>query len=375
MNPLVYLRERALGARRRACVSALCAAFFLSQSAPAFAQPAEKAEVAQQNKRVRELFRKGSKALEARKYVEAQKALEEAWSIRQTYDVAAALAQVESELGHYVKAAGYLDFCLKNIAPAESELTLQQLQKAFEEVKQHLAVVRVTVNRDGAEVSIGERVVGTSPLPSDLYLEPGPLSVRARLEGIEAADTLVAEAGGQYAVELSLAEPARPNAAPESAPAPVASPPSLVYERRSTRRDTPSVIPVIVGGSVFLLGVGTGLGLHFAATSNESDADTIRSRTGPNGCATGSADPSDCAALESLAESQDRNRNLSTAGFVVAGAALVGTAVYWFWPRGKSESRQRASGHPAPAPRAAFEPRLSAVALPGLTSVTLSGQF
>jgi hypothetical protein len=377
MNPLVHPGERARRARLRACFAALCAGFLLSQTTVAFAQSPDKAEVAQENKRVRELFRKGSKALESRKYVEAQKVLEEAWSIRQTYDVAAALAQAESELGHYAKAANYLDFCLKNIAPAESEQTLQQLQKAFEDVKQHLAVVRITVNRAGAEVSIGDRSVGTSPLPSDLYLEPGTLSVRARHEGLEATDTLVTEAGGQYSLDLSLAEPARAASTPDPVPAtPVVPPPSTPRDSGLRDGKTPNLVPVVVGGTVLLLGVGTGLGLHFAATSDEQDADKIRARTGPNGCATGSGNSSDCASLESLAESQDRNRNLSTASFVVAGAALVGTAVYWFWPRGKSEERGRATGRsPGAASAGLFEPRLSAAAIPGLTSVTLSGQF
>jgi hypothetical protein len=369
MNSLVHSRERAPRTRVRACFVALCASFLLVQSAPVLAQTPEKGEVAQENKRVRDLFRKGSKALEARKYLEAQKALEEAWSLRQTYDVAAALAQAESELGHYVKAATYLDFCLKNIAPAESEQTLQQLQKAFDDVKTHIAIVRVSVNRDGAEVSIGERSVGTSPLPSELFLEPGTLSVRARHGALEASDTLVTEAGGQYALDLSLAEPTQPAAKLEPVPAaPAVPPPSAPADRGQKEHDTPNLVPVVVGGTVFLLGVGTGLGLHFAATSDSEDADTIRRRTGPDGCATRTADASDCASLQSLAESQDRNRNLSTASFVVAGVALVGTAAYWFWPRGGSEDRSRTAG-------TLLRPRMSAVAVPGLATVTLSGQF
>jgi hypothetical protein len=371
MNSFFESRGRALRARFRASCGALSAVLLFSLTAPAVAQTPDKAEVAQENKRIRDLFRKGSKALEARKYVEAQKTLEEAWSLRQTYDVAAALAQAESELGHYVKAAGYLDFCLKNIAPAESEQTLQQLQQAFEEVKLHIAVVRVSVNRDGAEVSIGERRVGTSPLPSELFLEPGTLSVRARHEGLEASDTLVTEAGGQYALDLSLAAPTSPAAKLEPVPPPTAvAPPSAPVDRGSTDREGPNLVPVVVGGTVFLLGVGTGLGLHFAATSDAEDADAIRKRTGANGCATGSADSSDCASLRSLAESQDRNRNLSTASFIVGGAALVGTAAYWFWPRSKAEGRGRAA-----TAGTSHRPRVSAVAVPGLASITLSGQF
>jgi hypothetical protein len=370
MNSLIHPRERAIRTRVRACIVALCASLSFVESAPLLAQTPEKGAVAQENKRVRELFRKGSKALEARKYLEAQKTLEEAWSIRQTYDVAAALAQVESELGHYVKAATYLDFCLKNIAPAESEQTLQQLQAAFEDVKTHIAIVRVSVNRSGAEVSIGDRSVGTSPLPSDLFLEPGTLSVRARHDGLEATDTLVTEAGGQYALDLSFAEPAQPAAKLEPVPPPAVAPPrSAVDDRGSSEQKTPNLVPVVAGGTVFLLGVGTGLGLHFAATADSEDADEIRDRTGPDGCATGGAESSDCASLRSLAESQDRNRNLSTASFVVAGVALVGTAAYWFWPRGRSEDRGRG------AAGTLLRPRMSAVAVPGLTSVTLSGQF
>lgn len=369
MTAFEFAPRRGPRAPHRALAALLCFALGAAHAAPVWADTADKGSLAQENKRVRELFRKGSKALEARKYHEALRALEEAWAIRQTYDVAAALAQVESELGHYVSAASYLEFCLKNIAPAESEQTLFQLQQAFEEVKRHTAVLRITVDREGAEVSVGERKLGTAPLASDVYVEPGAVVVRARHGGQEVSDTVVAEAGGQYALELSFALVAPPPAPAEQEPVSVVTAPPVGYDRVSRGGRSPSLVPVVTGGTLFLIGVGTGLGLHFAAASNENDADKIRKRTGSNGCSMGSADPADCTTLQSLAKSQDRNRNLSTAGFVVAGAALVGTATYWFWPRDKREARASATRG------ASALPRIDAVAAPGFANITLSGQF
>ncbi|HEY3253450.1 MAG TPA: hypothetical protein VGJ91_05860, partial [Polyangiaceae bacterium] len=93
------------------------------------------------NTRLRSLFRKAAAASQEGKYEEARQLLLDAWTIRQTYDVASSLAQVEIQLKHYRDAAEHLEFCLRNFAPVESEQTLDQAKKAFADVKTRVAGV------------------------------------------------------------------------------------------------------------------------------------------------------------------------------------------------------------------------------------------
>jgi hypothetical protein len=90
---------------------------------------------------------------------------------------------------------------------------------------------------------------------------------------------------------------------------------------------------VIVGGSIVLIGAGLGIGYRVSASSKNDDLETLKQTIGNSGCETGEAAAADCEAAHDAAQSVDTRRNISAAGFVVAGAALVGTAVYWFWPR------------------------------------------
>ena len=96
-------------------------------------------------------------------------------------------------------------------------------------------------------------------------------------------------------------------------------------------------MPAVVGGSLALVGVGLGRGYRLAASSKQDDVNALREETGSDGCATANP-PGACDDLKSAADGVDMRRNVSTAGFVVAGAALVGTAVYWLWPRSKREA-------------------------------------
>ena len=78
--------------------------------------------------------------------------------------------------------------------------------------------------------------------------------------------------------------------------------------------------------------------LHLPMTLSYNDnAKTMLANVGVGGCSNPAIHQSECAALSDKLSSTDRARNWSTAGFVVGGAALVGTAIYWFWPHNSSE--------------------------------------
>src|SRR5690606_16252779 len=101
---------------------------------------------------------------------------------------------------------------------------------------------------------------------------------------------------------------------------------------------SPSLVPVFVGGGLLVAGLAVGVGYRVAAGASKDDLESLQRKTGRDGCKTGTAAAGDCEAQRDAGENVDTRRNLSTAAFVVAGAAAVGTAVYWFWPRSKSSA-------------------------------------
>lgn len=157
-----------------------------------------------ENTRLQALFRKGVTAYEAGKDNEAVKILSEAWAIRQTYDIAGALAQTEISLKHYRDAAEHLDFGLKHFVPGDSEQTLQQMRTAFAEVKTHVATLKISVDRVGAEVLVDARSVGVAPLSGSAFAEPGAHTIEARLAGDKVSQVLSVESGHEYPVSLRL---------------------------------------------------------------------------------------------------------------------------------------------------------------------------
>jgi len=78
--------------------------------------------------RVRSLYRKAAAAFGAGKYEDAQVLLLEAWHLRRSYDVAAALGQAELELKRYRDAAEHLQYAVKNFAPVKSEKNLDTFE-------------------------------------------------------------------------------------------------------------------------------------------------------------------------------------------------------------------------------------------------------
>jgi hypothetical protein len=305
--------------------------------------------VTEENARARELFRRGAAAMKDGKYADARKILLEAWSLRRTYDVASVLGQAELELKLYRDAAEHLDFALKNFAPRESAETLEKVKTGLQTAKLHVAELRISVNEPNAQIWLDGQQVGTSPLLSSLFVATGPHTIEARLDVDRVArQTVDAASGSAYTLDLVLAE--RPVAGPSSGLE--SSPPPMALRDRPS--DSPSLVPVFVSGGLFVAGLAVGIGYRVAAASSHDELEALQAKTGRDGCSTGSAAFANCEAQREAGESVDSRRNVSTAGFFVAGAAAVGTAVYWFWPRSAASAgashkpRFLVSGAPAP---------------------------
>lgn len=306
---------------------------------------------ADEGAKARELFRQGAAAMKDGKFPEARKALLQVWTIRQSYDVAAVLGQAELELKAYRDAAEHLDFALKNLAPRESAETLANIKNGLATAKQHIAEVRLTVNEPNARITIDNTDAGVSPLSGSLYVAPGQHIIQAHLDTDRIAkQTIQASSGSTYTVELTVPPP--PVSGP-SAPGSGLGAAAPAPKQPADRIDTgPSLTPVFIGGGLAVVGAALGIGYRISASSHYDDLQTLKEKNGADGCKNGTALPADCSAQQTAADSVDSRRNISTVSFVVAGAAAVGTALYWFWPRSSAERAAAAnfvvSGAPAP---------------------------
>jgi len=154
-----------------------------------------------------------------------------------------------------------------------------------------------------------------------------------------ARQAIQAAAGSAYTVELTVPPP--PVSGPSSPASGLGAPPPAEPDDGSDAG--PSLTPVFVGGGIALAGAALGIGFRVSAASKEDEVTVLQQRNGRDGCKTGTASAADCEAVKGAADSVDSRRNISTVSFVVAGAALVGTTVYWFWPRSPSERNARRS--------------------------------
>jgi hypothetical protein len=315
----------------------------------------------------RELFRKGAAQMVAGDYEGAHTTLLQAWTIRQTSDVAGALGQVELATQHFRDAAEHLNWSLAHFPPVESEKTLQATRKLLLQAKQHVAQVQISANRDGAEIRIDGAALGVSPLPAPLFVESGEHEITGWLGAQRVTRVIVADNGKEYAINFTFA-PGATSASDSGAAvqasgtiSPTELSPTSMDGHEETHR---SIVPVMVGGAVFALGLGTGIGLALSANSKYDDANALQNLVGPAGCTSATSYPSQCADLRSATKSGDRYQNWSTVGFVAAGAALVATPIYWFWPRKKSTTAS-----------AGMLRHIGASVMPQYSGLSLSGEF
>ncbi len=173
------------------------------------------------NVRVRALFRQAYTAYNAHNYEESRQLLIQAWSIRQTYDVASALAQSEMKVEKYRDAATHLQYCLDNFAPSASEQTFEAIKQAHADAKSHIGTLHITASRDGTAVLIDTQPIGETPLTTPVYVDPGQHEVEFRQGGDSAKQAIMVMAGGDLNVDIPL-EHKPPPAAPEPVVAPKA---------------------------------------------------------------------------------------------------------------------------------------------------------
>lgn len=300
----------------------------------------------------RELFEAGRVLHSKRDYAGAVALYEKAWSKEPSYEIAANLGQAALAIGNQRQAAKYLAYAVAH-APASDEAARDRLERSLERAEKAVARIQVTVNPPGvrATISIDEREVSELDRSQGSYVNGGEHHISVTAPGFAAApQTVTVEPGRKYGVQFDLEEVKRTPVVPGPA-----APASVRHHPTPEPTSNAKEAVVIAGLGLTALAVGTGVFFTYQERSSQDEYVALRvallQEAGgePNFCA--SPPPSRaarCAKLAEVNDSRERERALSTAGFVIAGVAVVGTATAWLlWPEG-GEHQSSAAVVPLP---------------------------
>jgi tetratricopeptide (TPR) repeat protein len=296
---------------RTACYLLTAACLFTAAyplEACAQPKPPVAAQVAQLFEQAQAAFAKGDKQ-------GACDAYKAAWALQKSYDIAGNLGNVEVKLGKYRDAAEHLAFALDNFPPTGEPATQKAIEKKLADVLKEVGRVRVrvTVNdasTSGASVTVNGTPAGTSPIAGTLFVAPGTVVIEAKLPGyLDAHQELAVAKGSEQAVTLALV--------------PLAAP------RRS-------VVPGAVLGGVAGAAAVTGAVLLAVGASKLSTSRSLNQQIAAahDSCVPGHLDPL-CSTLQSTASLSDSLEHAGVAVLIGAGAAAVGSALYFVWPESK----------------------------------------
>ncbi len=292
------------------------------------------------------------------------------WDLKQSYDIAANLGNLELEQGMPRDAAEHLAFALRTVAVGVPEDRVATIRGLLDRARKLVGAATVKVNVAGAEILVDGLAVGRSPLASEIFVDPGKRTIEARLSPYAPAKTVVdVPRASTVPVELVLvlAAPTASGFASASVPTVPTAPPIPTAKPKS-------MIPVGVGVAAAAAGLGVGIVGLVLSASKGGEIDRLHGELAPldtqgntSICATG-APPVQCADLNSAFMARGAFRNLTIAGFATAGAATLATVAWVLIPGAKPAS--------ASPPRDKATPvRASFSAGPSGGSVILSGQF
>jgi hypothetical protein len=288
------------------------------------------------------------------------------WDLKQSYDIAANLGNLELDQGMPRDAAEHLAFALRTVAVNVPEEKVAAIRGLLDRARQLVGTATVKVNIAGAEIFVDGLSVGRSPLTGALFVDPGKRTIEARLSPYVTDKKVVEFArASTVPVELVLSL-AAPVASGSAGAPPVATAPPIVRPK--------SMIPVGVGVAAAAAGLGVGIVGLVLSGSKSGEVSRLQGELTPldtkgnrSVCATG-APPAQCADLESAFIAKGSFRNLAIAGFATTGVATLATLAWVFIPGAKPVAATPGADKPSPV-RASFS------AGPGGGSVTLSGQF
>lgn len=287
-------------------IFAVCAALAGSAlgGAPAWAQgarPPQAAVDAAALQKQREIFTEANKLWDDGKYPQAEQLYLQAWKIKKTFDVAANLGTLEADMNKPRAAAEFLAYALREYPAGGKAQFRDALVKRLVDAQKRIGTLRVRVNKPGAEVMLNGQSTGVTPLPGDLFVEPGTHQMEVKLEGYLPQQVTVTVAKGKTAeVTFTLAPPAGAN--------------------------KKVIVAGAVAGGVAVIAGAVMMGLYAAKGSSAS---SLAKEVKAPGCP---SDPSDatgtCGDLVSALNAQATFGTAGVTLLAAGGAVGLGTLIY-----------------------------------------------
>jgi hypothetical protein len=272
-----------------------------------------------------EHFARGVRLYEEQDWRAALIEFERAVTLAPRFEVLYNVAQCHYQLQDYAGALRAFERYLTDGGGQIEADERARVETTIEDLRGRVAQVRVETNVSGAEITVDDVVVGTTPLSEALLVSEGRRRVAASKPGFVPFSRFVDLAGRDTtAVNLVLAPIAMPTAAPAAAAAPPPATPSPPTPPRGTR----SVAPGLVALGIGAVGVGVGAAFGLVAVDNRNDLDRM--------CSDRACPPAAQGQISAL----QRDAVISTVGFAV-GAAGVAAGAAWllFAPgRGRTDS-------------------------------------
>ena len=322
--------------RLRLFVAPLLLAASVLGAPPALAQTKPAAPSKPAPPKPAEIARSAQEVCERGDTQEAITALASALTQKTDPDIAAALAYCEVKTGRWAAAADHLQIALRGAPEGPAR---KALEDRLTEARAHVGMLTITVNVELADVFVGNRFVGQSPLGGAVFADPGKNVVSVKKTNFDESEQAVeVPRQGTAAVKIELAPGGHtPNP----------------YARQTRTR-----VPFYVLGGVGLVAVGTGAALFAAALSKGAAANDLLVEL--KTCQPAQVG---CKTLKSLRSGHDTYVNLGT-GALAGGGALLGAAVlYGVW----------AFAGAAPSSTGALT--LTPVATPSGGGVWMTGRF
>jgi hypothetical protein len=280
------------------------------------------------------LLRQADAALKDKQLLEALATWRAAWALKQTDFVACNIGRAERLAGSAREATEFLTLCLQ-LSPApttpDEKRRLGQFAADLKHVRSQVAALTIAASESGASIRIDDRGIGQSPLPGEVFVEPGEHRISAALEGYEHAQvTINVHAGEARTVPIVLTK---------STPrAKAMAPPLVPLARWATPPEEPpdpSTAWIVSGVSLATVGVGLGIGLLVArgdvGETGLANRQDVRLRL-LNNCTPSEPDEA-CSGYISAEQSRAMMKGAAAVSFVAGGLAAAATIGYVLFPR------------------------------------------
>lgn len=355
----------------------------------------------------RERFKEGVSYFDKKEFAKARVAFLQAYALKKHPAVLLNLAQSELRSGHEADAAKHFAQYLREHQDA-TEAERQGAESGLTAAKALVGEVSLDVDAPGAEIYVDGGLEGSSPLPAPIYLTPGVHEIAAKKDGKAAKSEVTSSAGQVTSLSLKLGGTTRPPVGPSAPSAGDAPVDEARPEEDAPSRTRKGFVPWVTSTPGAMVGVGlTGVGLigggafAFGARSSYDAADRVQSQIVDKAVLTdGKADGrgacvdpetwlsktsiwsgmttsarrdraqqyvENCDKYNSNVKSGDTFKKLAIVSFAVAGAAAVGTVIYYIVDSNVSAKEARRM----PAPRVVVVP----VYQPGFAGGLISGSF